>query len=201
MPPKGRRKTLDVAKAEKPPDVSEALWRAVPEMARIAKGRGWGRPEIATAAGVRETQVSKWIARKNTPEFGPVQRFEAYAGLEPGSLTRLPGELGKKVTPQAVLDAAEAVGLDPTVIDHLAGKTVSEVAELTDDVKRAVLGVVHILGYSLEMAAKAGRQAQKEHPGLEASPSAWIEFMRPILAKLGPPGSGTFPSSGKIKLG
>lgn len=201
MPPKGHRKSLDVADAEKPADVPESLWRSVPEMVRVAKGRGWGRPEIATAAGVRETQVSKWIARKNTPELGSVQRFESFADLQPGSLTRLPGELGKKVTPQAVLDAATAIGLDPTVVDHLAGKTVPEVAELTEDVRRAVLGVVHILGYSLEVAAKAGRQAQKENPGLKATPSAWIEFMRPILEKMGPPGSGTFPSSGKIKLG
>lgn len=201
MPPSGRRKNLDVANVPKPENVSLALWIAVERMSEYGKARGLGRPELAKLAGVRTETVSKWLARVNTPDLAPVMRFEVSAKLESGSMTRLPGELGKKLTPDYILAAASSLGLDQSILDALAGDTMPETAEFSGEMKRAVLGVVHILGYPLEIAAKAARQAQKENPGLKKSPAVWIEIMRPILDKFGPPGSGTFPSSANIKLG
>ncbi len=202
MPPRNHKKELVVAGGVRPNDVPEGLWLAPVRIAGHGRERNLGRQEIAELAGVSASTVSRWISRKISPDAASLSRLELGLKLPAGALTADPTQLGNTASPISVIDSALVLGLDQTVVDALfGGPGAREMRELPEDLRRAVLGAVHLLGYPLEMATKAARIALDRQPaGVVLDADTWFASMRVILNSMGPPGSGSFPSYGQIKV-
>jgi transcriptional regulator with XRE-family HTH domain len=196
MPPRNYKKDLKVVEGVRPTDIPEGLWLAPVRIAQYGKARKLGRQEIGELAGVGASTVSRWLSRKVSPDAASLARLELGLKLPNGTLTADPTQLGNTASPTSVVDSALLLGLDQTVVDALfGGPGAREMRELTENLKKAVLGAVHLLGYPLETATAAARMARDKQPaGVELSADTWFNEMRAIFALLGPPGSGSFPA-------
>jgi transcriptional regulator with XRE-family HTH domain len=200
MPPRHHKKELTVAEGIRPAGMPEGLWLAPERISRFAGAQKFGRQQIAELAGVDSSTVSRWLSRKVSPDAVSLARLELGLKLPAGTLTADPTQLGNTASPTSVVDSALLLGLDQTVVDALfGGAGAKEMRELPENLRKAVLGAVHLLGYPLETATRAARMARDKQPaGIVLAADTWFTEMRAILATLGPPGSGSFPSYGQV---
>lgn len=169
---------------------------------------------IADAAGVDREYYMAWEsgansgdsiegARKIAKAFG-VQLSDLLGYLD-GEITQL--ELasirdGKRAPRRReLLRLSERVGLSVSELVTLAGESGGAMDDFKPNVRKAVLGLVHLLGYPIETVTKAAELAfQDKPPEEDAEPE---ELAAKIRRKLpARPPSGTHPSSApKIKVG
>lgn len=168
------------------------------------------RKAIALAAGKDAAQVGRWLSYTGLEGFEAqtIIALEESYKLDPGMLlSPLPLELGGSSPPMSVASTAALLGIDPSVVEELLnrrGETMREFGEElpADDLynlKRAILGAVHLLGHPLGVATTAARRLLAEKGSRDLSPEGWLGELRAYLPKKTE--SGNFPSSGSIKLG
>jgi len=201
MPPRNYKKELAVAEAVRPDDIPEGLWLAPVRIAIYGSAKQMGRQQIAELAGVTASTVSRWMSRKTAPDPPALARLELGLNLPAGTLTADPTQLGNTATPTSVVDSALLLGLDQSVVDGLfGGPGAKEMRELPENLRKAALGAVHLLGYPLETATRAAKIARDNQPaGVVLDADTWFTMMRKILNDLGPPGSGSFPSYSELR--
>lgn len=187
------------------PSVPDGAWLFPERLVTFGNALGKSREDLAKLAGVNPSTITRWLQYKGLGGVnrGAVENLERGLGVPAGTLMASPGvqaALGKGTSLASVADAAAALGLDSTVVERLlSGEVIGEMEDLGVELRRAVLGAVHLLGHPLETAIKAARQAHAENPRANLSAEAWLGAMRSHLPAR--PSSGTFPSSGRIKLG
>ena len=195
---------LELTKPDKrPADVTDGAWMFPERLLTFGSALRKSREELAALAGVNPSTITRWLQYKGLGGINrvAVEKLETGLLLPRGTLLATPDQHGKTQPLASVADAAVALGLDGTVIEALlgGGKTGDEMKDLGVDLRRAILGAVHLLGYPLESAIPAARKAHAKNPTAELSAESWLAAMREFLPQR--PASGTFPSSSKIKLG
>lgn len=115
------------------------------------------------------------------------------------SLKEFAAQRGKAVPSRGTLiSLSDRIGLPVDVVVTLSGETCGEMDELKPNVRKAVMGLVHLLGYPIETVVKAATEALEGRGDMGLEPEALASIIRPKLPHRPP--SGTHPSSSKIKL-
>ena len=164
------------------------------------------RKQIAEIAGRHPSQVGRWLKYEGLGDLAAsaLIGLENGFGLTPGTLlSPYPIELRSNTSVVDVLRAAEAMGIAQSVARALSDGSGETMREFAVELKHAVLGAVHLLGFPLESASRAAQEALSErlasHGSAEGlSAEMWLTALRPYLR--GKPESGTYPSSSKIKI-
>ena len=182
--------------------------RAFPErLARLALEKKWSRALIAKHAKVDAGTVSKWLNYKVAqPERAPLARLEKAAGWPPNSLTADP-EKGTTSDAANVLqqlkDWAGRMGLDPSVVGTFTNEELGAAMQrFRPEIQRAVLGLVHVYGLSLEQSIKHAERVVAERAAYVGAKHATSQWWFSELADTRPRHheSGTHPSSGRIQI-
>lgn len=212
MPAKPQPVTVEEilkAKPERRPAATpEGVWLFPERLALVAEARGLSRQEIASKAHATPGTITRWFQFEGLEALKAplVCWLEEGLGLPPGTFLGSPkwrNPSGKAADVLAVTDMAMRLGLDKSIIAELSGggPMVNEMQGFGDNLKRAVLGAVHLLGYPLEAAVPAAKRAlAKVGKGATLTAEGWLSEMRPFLSEFGSPGSGTYPSD-KFKTG
>lgn len=105
-----------------------------------------------------------------------------------------PGDLRAALVQQ--LSARTGVGVE--ILMALSKEDAGAMDEMTENLRRAVMGVVYLLGYPLETTIAAAKMLMVERGNIDIDAEEWFAAIR---KKLPPrPPTGTFPaSSEKIK--
>lgn len=203
MPKKGHRKELVVANVPRPEGVSQVLWDAVPRLVDYANTHGLGRPEIAALAGLKSTgNVTRWLDRETVPDGKSLLNIENGLTLAPGTFTSGFPATGNRPVPIDVWQNACALGMELSVIRALVGGMQGEeMNRLGSNLRRAVLGVVHIFGHPLETIIPIASKLAERSNDDDFTADQWVSAIREHEDYPRKPGSGTFPSYGQIKLG
>lgn len=194
---------LEVTKPpEKPPGVPDSIWLFPDRLAELGNQRGVGRVALAKMAGVHQSTVTRWLQGQGLKGVAAKHLAALEAGLNvpSGTLAARNGGAAAPAT-AATTEAARRLGLDATVIAALIETARGRgLDDLSEELRRAILGVVHLLGYPLEIATVAARRAKQSLPrGANLTAEAWFALVR---SKLPPkPASGTFPSTVEMKQG
>lgn len=190
--------------ASKPEGLPDGVWLFPEKLAALATVKEVGRQEIAKLAGVTAGTVSRWLHWQGLGAIKApaICRLEEALDVPTGTLLGRPGERRNGGDVVALIAAAAVLGLDLTVAAELTGggAMALEMKDFGNELKRAVLGAVHLLGHPLEVAVPAAHKALKKTgpAGDTLNAEAWLGAMREFLPPR--PASGTFPSSGKIQL-
>lgn len=163
------------------------------------------QPALARLCKVSQPTISGWLTKTNPIDsnarllarvIGQPENFwrddyvpEVAPTLEQGIDLRRFGKIAKRI------------GLADDVALILQGGNeagMRAIESFPEEVRRAILGVVHVLGYPLESAQQAAREALAEYEGGNIPPEAWFSMIRAHLPKRPP--SGTHPSSGSMKV-
>lgn len=175
-------------------------------LVRMATEQKWSRAAIAKKADVNTGTVSKWLNYKVAqPDRAPLARLEKAAGWAPNSLTADPEKgttSGAANVLQQLKDWAGRMGLDQSVVGTFANQELGAAMQrFRPEIQRAVLGLVHVYGLSLEQATKHAARFVIDHSAdvgaKHATPQWWFTQMadsRPRHQE-----SGTHPSHGAIK--
>jgi len=193
---------------QRPEDTPEGVWLFPERLGLVAESRGLSRQELAKNAHTTPGTITRWFQYEGLEGLKApfVAWLEEELRLPPGTLIGSPkwrNPSGKAADVLAVTDMAMRLGLDKSIIAELSGggPMVNEMQGFGDNLKRAVLGAVHLLGYPLEVAVPAAKRALlKVGKGATLTAEGWLSEMRPFLIEIGNPGSGTYPSD-KFKLG
>lgn len=184
------------------PSIPEEIWRLPERIRDLGLQHGKTREEIAAMAGRNPSALTHWFRYEGLMKLGvdAIVGIEKGFGLLPGTLLANRPISGNVRDATRVADTGLALGLDESVVRAMldgSGETMT--VEFGEELKRAVLGAVHVLGYSLEDAVAAARvAASRIGARTPLTAESWLGELRAHLPKK--PGSGTFPSSGKIKL-
>lgn len=187
---------------ERPAGIPDAIWAFPETLATLSRAYGFFQKDVARAARVTQSAVSRWINYDSLERLAAAKiiMIEKGLGLPLGVL--LPQSAPEDS--EALKKRAVEIGIVPTVVvalgDKLAGETMQAFSE---EVRRAILGVVHVYGYTLEQAASAAQRVWgKEKPMLRAGlqPSDWYNRIRDELSGSSTSQSGTYPQSDKIKI-
>jgi len=189
-------------------DAGDRLFRARKELLGISQ------QALADRAEVDRLYYRSWEAGTNSGDS--IENARKIARAFGVSLVDLLGYLDGEIT-QPELEAirqgrrsprakdlrrlSERFGLPVNDLVSLAGEGGGVMDDLKPNVRKAVLGLVHLLGYPIETVCKAAEEAfAAKPPEDDAEPE---ELAAKIRRKLPPrPPSGTFPSSApKIKVG
>lgn len=197
-------KPLKVERPEKlDPDLPEALHQFPERLVTLGLAAGKTREAIAATVGVNPSTVGRWLKFDGLIGLAAstIIRLENALGARQGSLMFGAGDgAGNTNDTLGVIEAAVAMGFDASVRRGLLDGSAKQMIEFGENLRRAVLGVVHMFGYPLEVAIPAAREvAAKQQAGADMSPESWAVLIRERIKDK--PGSGTFPSSGNIKLG
>jgi transcriptional regulator with XRE-family HTH domain len=174
------------------------------------RARGWSQQKLGDLAGIGRLQVlqlengknqgSAWDVRKRLADaFGvpePIfsEYFDGTLPLEEFEKARNQPPLVADLTVARVSRRASEMSLAPTVLQALLGEGAEGLNQLPEEVRRAVLGVVHVTGYPLEQTIAAAALAlEKVPPNTKLSPEIWYGLIRDELPKR--PSSGTHLSA------
>jgi len=192
------------------PRFSDGCWEFPKRLEKLAGKWGWKQADVSRIAGISQTTVSRWMTYKVfVPDRAAVRKLELKGGVAVGSLLSEPADAPKAdgsldlTKLRALLDR---LGLDDTVISALKDEALgSRMNRFEVNVRRAILGLVHVHGVNLERAADIADEVLRENPKYandpDLDPSYWFGKMATKVSSLsGKKESGSYPSLSSIKL-
>lgn len=150
---------------------------------------------IADQIGVEGSAVTQWKS-KNKPSEANAREVFRLAGLPPDGWRDDSQSLSENEMQRLFRRLALATELLQLVPQE--GELGQAMDGLTDEVRRAVLGVMHVLGYPLEEALKMAHRAMNKHPQADFSPETWFTLIRSEFH--GRPPSGTLPTVRPLEI-
>jgi transcriptional regulator with XRE-family HTH domain len=181
----------------------ERLWRLPLALEKLSEAHDFFQKDVVKAAGVDQSTVSRWLAYKGLEGIAAASLLAAEDGLKlpPGSL--LPA--GITLSDPGVPKLAEAMGLSDDLLVELQSNEVGErMNSLREEVRKAVLGVAHVYGITLEHSVTLAHRLVQKHrfsaaKSKELGAPFWFEQIRGSIEKKSDE-SGTHPSAGKISI-
>lgn len=167
------------------PTISDAEYDRIKKVLFELESR-FDKTTIGKKLGVSQSAVTQWT-KNNRPSHGSARGIFELAGRHPDEWR----DGAQSLEPTQLEKLARRLALSSELVTEIvAGAAGAEMDELSVELRRAVLGVVHVLGYPLETAIRAARALAKKHPG-DDSPAVWFERLRGELPQRPP--SGTHP--------
>jgi transcriptional regulator with XRE-family HTH domain len=197
------------AKRPAPPrkkNCPERVWNFPLALEQLSHEHKFFQKDVAKAAGVDQGTVSRWLSYSGLDGIPAATILEAEEklGLPPGSL--LPA--GITMTDPVVPKLAEVMGLSVDLLSELQSREAGErMNTLSDEVRRAALGVAHVYGITLEYSVSLATELVNKH-NLSAKKSRelgapfWFDQIRGKIRITDDESveSGTHPSAGKISI-
>lgn len=193
------KKTLPlkaIEPAERPPNVPDEIWEIPQRLVSLEEELGLTQATIAKAAGVTQGQVAKWLRYQGIAGIAAIHllRFEKTMGLPSGWLTR--PLTGTEPTASFAFAQLKArlirLGIDRSLIltdDGRSAHLEVVMRAFPDEARRAVMGVVHVLGYPLDQVVPVAESVVAAHKGERKSAEEWFVAIRRELPDR--PKSGT----------
>lgn len=184
---------------------TDAQWAFPQRLVDLARERGWSRKRIEAIAQVSQATVSRWISYKaQQPDVEALKRLEK-AGEKPlGWLLRDPSDETSPLTDGVSTQLGDRLlrlGLNDELVT-LTDEELGVVERFRPEVRKAILGIVHVYDVPLERAAAIASEAVKAEPHMLGNPSGNAPFWFERMARKIPDRkeSGSFPSSSSIKI-
>jgi hypothetical protein len=189
----------------RPAGWTDGQWQFPKRLEALGVECGWDPAEVQRIAQVSQATVSRWLAYKSKqPDPLAVKRLEIAAKRPPGWLLREPDEgttaAASGVSTQLALRLVRA-GLSNDLLT-LSDEELGAVERFRPELRKAILGIVHVYDVPLERAAALADIAVGAEPSMVGHPSGDAPFWFERMARRVPPRkeSGSFPSSGSIKI-
>lgn len=189
---------------ERPPGIPDHIWNLPARLVEISEERNVRLypSDIQAAAQVNQSTVSRWFRYEGLSKFSTptLLRLEAGLGLAPGTL--LPR--GNTLSDPGVSRLAATLGLDARLLQGLKSKELGAAMQsYPQEARKAIMGVVHVYGVSLERAAEAVDRVIEKY-GKTATKAfdapTWYDRMRSVVESIPTDESGTHISVGKIPI-
>lgn len=188
----------------RPPEWTNAQWAFPERLVDLAAEQRWTRKQIQKHAGVSQATVSRWLTYKaQQPDVTALKKLEKAAGKPIGWLLRDDDGADGPASVDSAQLAARLLRLGLSgELTALSDEELGVVEKFRPEVRKAILGIVHVFDVPLERAAAIARDVVAKHHDMVGSPSGDAPFWFDRMARRVPelPESGSFPSSGSIKI-
>lgn len=184
----------------RPTGIPDHIWALPARLVAISEERNLYQEDFASAAGVDQSTVARWLQYKGLSRFSTPTLLRLEAGLKLEAGTLLPR--GNSLSDPDVSRLATTLGIDQGLLSKLKenGAVLNGYPQAA---RKAMMGVVHVYGVTIERAieavdeviAKFGKTATRSFDA-----PMWFDAMRPQVVRVPTDESGTHPSDGKILI-
>lgn len=181
----------------------ERMWRFPLALEKLSEEHGFFQRDVAKHAKVDQGTVSRWLAYKGLDGIPAATILAAEEGLKLPAGSLLP--VGITLSDPGVPKLAESIGLSEALLVELQSGEVGErMNSLREEVRKAVLGVAHVYGITLEHSVRLAERSVQKHrfspaKSRELGAPFWFNEIRDSIEKKTDE-SGTHPSAGKIRI-
>lgn len=184
---------------ERDPRIHEQLW-ALPKRLVLEGNRlGLSQQDVADGARVSQSTVSRWLMYKGLEgaAAGAIS-LENALGLPHGWLTRpLSEDAENSQNHSQPLQRLIRLGVDKSMVirtDDMWARVEETMAGFPEDLRQAVLGVVHVLGHPIDSVLPIAKAVLAANPEADWAPEMWFGAIRSTGQLPARPRSGLRPA-------